>query len=861
VNHSIDIAKEAVLPGEKYGATPRNIVSEALVKFFELLSTPVEKTRFNVNKQEEDIPLFGLEKEVRRLLVIPSNCTNRLKDYFKQLALRAYSIDTIELNRQGFLFVDTELSNKALRSDRFFHVMYSIFKHPEIGWKVEVDKLLTSFSPDFVKYFEGNSEPKIKTNGELRNCIEETCFATGVEEMREFLFRTPAASMLHNLFHKVPEDQQSALRLIVGSYLAGDISLKILNIILREFLPYTVPPIDSITEEVDNQIQDRMKNPLWKYLENRKILIIEDRLDYGENKWEGWDVVFPAIFLSPEKYSRALCRELPSTLFKKMTEKENGFQIEITHYKKMIDLLSARQLNLEEFDLILLDLYSSIEHNSAMLPTNIKHPMWQLIEKLNYIRIDHTIPKPLPQVVIFSRESRGITTRTMFKELNAADYFFKITRDEEHKCGYYSSFRNAVLSALKENIYQVGGMTGIPSRLHFNKWLRQFDPCDRPLILHLMKHFKYFPAANIMKLLDYYLEKNTRWEDGTVSILNSSPRKSGRFYISYLGHINKSGPATLPLLSKTKWIRELRIKNQGSKKLPGLLSYEDLQQKIKKDIKSGNLKHNPLCLIFVDDFVGSGGQLKDYIKKFIFYLICGESGGNFKNYFKRFVHHFIKYDKKKLDQVKNLEIIALYALGAQNEKFEGKINNNERNNDETNSINGTLNLEFSEGFSPTVQVHVAHYARSIQEIFKDNQGFLRDVKETLSKYSVIMDLRDEDYPCDFETWGWEKNGGLIATYANTPGNTVPVIWQDYKSKNESDVIPQENGLAIKEWKPLYPRYFNPLTPGIKRDNQDLECSEKKDLKCPANPEKWDKCFFEEYWGNENNENPPCKIKN
>ncbi|HLP48801.1 MAG TPA: hypothetical protein VK469_22865, partial [Candidatus Kapabacteria bacterium] len=326
-----------------------------------------------------------------------------------------------------------------------------------------------------------------------------------------------------------------------------------------------------------------------------------------------------------------------------------------------------------------------------------------------------------------------------------------------------------------------------------------------------------------------------------------SPRKPDQFYISYLGHANKSGPATLPLLSKTEWIQKIKekIEKPNAKKLPGFISYEVLRRKIKGCIKRGTLTNNRVCLIFVDDVVGSGGQLEDYIKKFIGYLK--------KN-----------IAEEKWVQLEGLEIIAIFALGVHNKVFESILKISERNK-ESCFLYGTLKK--NEELSTPIKVHVAHYTRSIQEIFNANNKFLKEVEETLRKYAVIMELRDEDYPCDFEPLGWKENGGLITTYANAQGNTIPVIWRDYKWDSDSGI--QEDDFYIKEWFALYPRYFNPLTPGKKLDKNEkkdivandikvLKCKEMK--KCPVNPEKWTKRYFEDYWKNKKNEHPPCKFK-
>lgn len=868
----------------KQGDFPTNLASDALARFFTLLG-------LKTNAKGNSIPLFRTGQQEIRLLILTPYSTKTLEEYFRNLLLGAYGKETMDLSNQRFLFID---SKRESQSDRFFHVMGSIFKHAKIGRKVDMDKLLTLFSPEFIKWVEDSSEHKTETEGELRirNCIEETCFATGVEEMREFLLRDPV--LFHNMFDKLVTDEgnqnkedvkikQGVIRLIFGAYLAGDIDREILGKALGEFSDRHDKSLESLNNEVEDLnrlVHPRFKNPLWKYLKNRKILIIDDCWEE-----EGWSAVLPAILLSPERsLNQCVSRQL--FIYENVSEALHDYE--------------TKKFDLKDIDLILLDLYSSIssadrprsdrnneDHKKAIQVTNMKYPLWQFIEILNDIRkchIEKSIPQPMPQIIVFSRDNHGVTVRTMFKELNAADYFFKVTGAEEHKCGYYSSFRNAVISALKETVYQVGGMTDIPSRLHFNRWLRQFDPCDRPLILHLMKHFKYFPALNIMKLLDSYLtlekstgEKHTRWEGNAVSILNSRPRKPDRFFISYLGHPNKSGPTTMALLSKTKWLRELRkdAEKHHLEELPKFLSYEDLLHCLVEDILTKDDKDEHVCLMLIDDFIGSGGQIQDYLKKFIdrdlktfcekLFVKPRSRGGTWGKVKRAF-------NEGQDGHAQNIEIMALFALGAQNKDFESFIEDSESSNDDPHWINGIYNLK-TEGLSIPVKIHVAHYTRSIQEIFKDNQNFLMDVKKTLSKYSVIRKFRDEDHPCDFEPLGWKENGGLIATYANAQGNTIPVIWRDYQWDNDS--ITQKDDFSIKEWFALYPRYFNPLTPGKKRDKNEkkdnvkstdddekkLACK-KEPAECPINPARWDKQFFDDYWKNQDNKKtPPCKNKN
>ena len=122
------------------------------------------------------------------------------------------------------------------------------------------------------------------------------------------------------------------------------------------------------------------------------------------------------------------------------------------------------------------------------------------------------------------------------------------------------------------------------------------------------------------------------------------------------------------------------------------------------------------------------------------------------------------------------------------------------------------------------------------------------------RYAVILEYhRPEDYPCDFEPTGWKKSGGLTTTYANTQGNTLPIIWRSYGKGEVKGHCELE--LLNEEWISLYPRYFNPLTKGEEKKKKDLECFKTNEKKCPLNPD-WDKFFFRNHW--KKNTRPPCK---
>jgi hypothetical protein len=68
----------------------------------------------------------------------------------------------------------------------------------------------------------------------------------------------------------------------------------------------------------------------------------------------------------------------------------------------------------------------------------------------------------------------------------------------------------------------------------------------------------------------------------------------------------------------------------------------------------------------------------------------------------------------------------------------------------------------------------------------------------LTSKAFIAGGREFDLPCQFEPWGWKDSGGLISTFANVPGNTLPIIWASG---------------GLRNWTPLKDRFFNPFDAG------------------------------------------------
>ncbi len=567
----------------------------------------------------------GVEK--KRILIILSGNEEKLKNYMTEILEFGYG-DFRENTGLGentrYLFIDN--GNRPFLFDALLSILaclgLAIAETPDRLFH-GIRKVIDSFNPKI------NPTISPLTSKDLQDHIERSCVPSGAEEIQELLFRD--ASKAHDLLSDIGGESY-ALRMLLGACLSGELTPANLRAAIRKI---NEDRNYEFTEDIRTWLKDlgkkrkrlkiseKNKSRLSDYLANRKILLIEDQLTEHH-----WDIALPVL--------------LGATARKKIKEgkpKKEGVRgqkigsVRLWHAFNGRDALDRYKSDLKKFDIILLDLFSSAkkaesqtDHKSLTLST-LGLSVKELTEKIKGLYLDQTkegnhVPSPLPQIVVFSVDSEGVTARTLFKELGAVDYFFKTTRGEPHKRAYYASFRNALIKALKDNASHVSGIPYSDKFNRFDEWLRQFLPQHRPMILRLMKHFRYYSAMSIVRDLDKCMEKTMPlngsldfiYYDGVEVLLSRS-------VFSYLGRPNKSGASTLALFSKTDWAKKcIRIvkKNfiEGQAKYAPFKTYDDLIDFLTEELSNKGPKKN-MGVFLIDDVVGSGGQIKSYLWKLI----------------------------------------------------------------------------------------------------------------------------------------------------------------------------------------------------------------------------------------------------
>ena len=449
--------------------------------------------------------------------------------------------------------------------------------------------------------------------------------------------------------------------------------------------------------------------------------------------------------------------------------------VRITHYDNVEVIEEIGLDTIADYDLIIQGVSVPDDHPYVR---RLSDRVEELYREFN----GRLLSRPLPQVVVFPTGKRGgALDPALFK--GERPRFLQLLSQVGLRPEGRREFEVILIRTLKDCVANALGLPFPRGIEVLDNWLSQFEPDDQPLALRMLRSFRYYPAETQRKLLDLYLNTIDK-QDGDVK---------AKRCLTYLGRPNKSGPAVLTLAAKTTWASQLAAEKRLTVK-----TYDDLLVHLAAETKqlTGG---KSLDIYFVDDVIGSGGQLISYLEKFLndhlssghrrmilesileggrlrlhVVFVIGISSGGFEKLF-----------VKGLDPV---QISSSKFLGTRSRVGDLRVNVRVRN--------GPKGLR-----EVNVKVHVIDYTPSIFELFEKNELPRAKFESLLKSYFGITKPRAREHWLQFEPFGWKGGGALVSTHLNCPGNTLPIIWA-------------EGGVG-KEWKPLFARYFNPWDDGGK----------------------------------------------
>ena len=610
----------------------------------------------------------------------------------------------------------------------------------------------------------------------ISETIESTWFPGGSRQLAEVINRDPA---LVHLAEAHCGSAAPAARLVLAAAAGGDLSPEETRELLLQIgdpasFKAIAPELEAWlveVEAVNSGIESAQANQLRDYLRGHRVLLVEDR--YEE---EHWDLLLPTL--------------LGGRVVDAFEQSGPASEAQILVVSNSRAALEAVALPALAPDLVLLDLYSSRtpDPHLAISRLTMSDDTRKLIERLREKRRSGGgVPETDAAIIVLSGDLGGYTVRSMLREFGADDYVFKRVGWGAQKPSFYSTFRNAIVGSLMRQVVRVLALPDESSaghaRVPFVVWLRQFLPAHRPQVLAMMRHFRYYSASAIVKVFDRALDAEVDFSGKRVRVLECPERPPEDIVFSYLGFPNKSGVATLHLVAKSKLFERLRSL-MGS--MPRTLTYEEMIELVRNRLR-GRDKPSPLTVILVDDVIGSGGQTADYLGKYVVPRVENlgrpvESGAN---------------DSMTIEPLEAggapVDIRLLFAVGWPNKEMNHRLEHPE---DQGEGLRrGMIRAMRGSGAPYETWRFVAFIADWL-----DTKGHIRDigaVQDLLAHYSGVADCRvgGKDEPEDFEPLGWKECAGLLATYANVPGNVPPVVWGS------------GNG-----WKPLFPRFFNQFVP-------------------------------------------------
>jgi hypothetical protein len=200
-------------------------------------------------------------------------------------------------------------------------------------------------------------------------------------------------------------------------------------------------------------------------------------------------------------------------------------------------------------------------------------------------------------VIGFTAMQSGVTTRTLLQDIAIDDFFFKSAGGPVHQRLHYYTLRQAIIGALERRAAWIS----YSELARFRDWILQFAPVERPTLLRMMEKYRHYSSNSIIGICcSALLDRDAPFfkDFGTKHVL------------SYLGRPSKSGAMSLTLLAKALDITSrLGAVNRTIPAPPIVMTYDEYIARHSSESKR--------TIIFVDDFVGTGGQVEENLAKLI----------------------------------------------------------------------------------------------------------------------------------------------------------------------------------------------------------------------------------------------------
>lgn len=423
------------------------------------------------------------------------------------------------------------------------------------------------------------------------------------------------------------------------------------------------------------------------------------------------------------------------------------------------------------------------------------------------------VRQPLPQLVIFPTGDQRLHRQALAGHVRESHHFVKVVDEDPLTDDVLRCLEQAIIAALEDRVCHSIGLHFPEGLVRLRKWLENFLPVDRPTALALAERLRFYSVDAMVRLLDNYLQTTSAagQEQGRIPIPGGERFAPGTYVFSNLGRPFKSASAVLPLVGRSRWVSSFGDDLQlgylpPRHRRPAVRVYESLAARVFAQV-AGHPDGEVLNVVLVDDVIGSGGQVTNYLSRFL--------GRELRDTIDRCMAEesteaVWQHTLRRLSGGwSNVRLHALFLIGIENEAFESlfevPLQPVRTGDDSQRAVHGVVRIDVATGagvISVPVSVHVADYTKPVTALC--SEGILdRDFVERLlarREYSGIVKVRAKEHCFQFEPCGWKDAGGMVATYANCPANTLPIFWADG---------------GERPWYPLFKRFFSPWDDGAR----------------------------------------------